>query len=53
MSRFRSLSRGGRLLLALVVGGVVFGIASVVQASIPDSAGVINACYERTSAICA
>ena len=39
MSRLRSLSRGGRLLLALVVGGVVFAIASALQASIPDQPG--------------
>jgi hypothetical protein len=32
--------------LALVVGGAVFGIASVVQADIPDS-GVIHGCYGK------
>jgi hypothetical protein len=48
MSRFRSLGRGGRLLLALVVGGGVFAIASAVQADIPD-AGVIHTCYSKTT----
>jgi collagen triple helix repeat protein len=46
MNRLKGLSRGGRLLVALAVGGVVFGIAAVVQADIPDS-GVINACYGK------
>jgi hypothetical protein len=45
MKRLRGLSRGGRLLLALAVGGAVFGIASAVQASIPDANGVIHGCY--------
>ena len=45
MRRLRGLGRGGRLLLALAVGGAVFGIASVVQASIPDSQNVIHGCY--------
>jgi hypothetical protein len=46
MDRLRRLSRGGRLLLALVVGGAVFGIATAVQADIPD-AGVIHGCYGK------
>jgi hypothetical protein len=46
MDRLRSLSRGGRLLLALAVGGAVFGIATAVQADIPDS-GVIHGCYGK------
>jgi hypothetical protein len=50
MSRLRSLSRGGRLLLALVVGGVVFAIASAVQASMPDANGVIHGCYNTSLA---
>jgi len=45
MHRLRGLSRGGRLLLALVVGGAFFGIATVVQADIPDG-GVIHGCYK-------
>ena len=44
MRRLRSLSVGGRLLVALAVGGALFGIATAVQAVIPDS-GTINACY--------
>src|SRR5690242_2574563 len=46
MHLFRGLGRGGRFLLALAVGGAVFGIASVVQADIPDS-GVIHGCYAK------
>ena len=45
MHRLRDLSRGGRVLVALVVGGAVFGIATAVQASIPDASGVIHGCY--------
>ena len=36
---------GKRLLLALVVAGGLFGVATAVQASIPDANGVIHACY--------
>ena len=46
MSRRQGLSRGGRVVLALVVGGAVFGIATAVQADIPDG-GVIHGCYGR------
>jgi len=46
MDRLLGLSRGGRILLALVVGGAVFGIATAVQADIPDS-GVIHGCYGK------
>jgi len=45
-----ALSRVGRLVLALAVGGVVFGIASAVQASIPDANGVIQGCYNNSLA---
>jgi hypothetical protein len=31
----------------LVVGGAMFGLASAVQASIPDSHGVIHGCYSK------
>jgi hypothetical protein len=48
MSSLRGFSRGGRLLLGLVVGGAVFGIATVVQADIPD-AGVIHSCYQKNN----
>jgi hypothetical protein len=47
MKRFRSLGRGGRLVVALAVGGAVFGIATAVQASIPDASGVIHGCYGK------
>ncbi len=50
MHRLRSLSRGGRLVLALVVGGATFGIATAVQASIPDANGVIHGCYNTSLA---
>src|SRR5262245_33224832 len=46
MSRLRGVSRGGRILLALAVGGAVFGIATAVQADIPDN-GVIHGCYGK------
>jgi hypothetical protein len=46
MGRLRGVSRGSRLLLALAVGGAVFGIATAVQADIPDS-GVIHGCYGK------
>src|SRR5215471_11786254 len=46
MDRLRRLGRGGRLLFAVAVGGAVFGIASAVQADIPD-AGVIHGCYGK------
>jgi hypothetical protein len=45
MGRLWSLSRGSRLLLALAVGGALFGIANVVRADIPDN-GVIHGCYK-------
>jgi hypothetical protein len=48
MDRLRRFRRGGRLLLALAVGGAVFAIASAVQADIPD-AGVIHSCYSKTT----
>ena len=37
MHRLRALSRGVQVLLALAVGGALFGIATAVQADIPDS----------------
>lgn len=46
MGGLRGIGRGGRVLLALAVGGAVFGIAAVVQADIPDG-GVIHGCYAR------
>lgn len=50
MGRLRGLNRCGRLLLAVAAGGAVFGIAAAVQASIPDSNGVIHACYSKSAA---
>ncbi len=47
MSYLTKLGKGSRLLLALAVGGAVFGIASAVQASIPDANGVIHGCYAK------
>src|SRR5262249_61542294 len=46
MYRFRALGRGGRVFLAVVAGGAVFGIATAVHADIPDS-GVIHGCYGK------
>jgi hypothetical protein len=47
MSRYVTRHRrGARLLVALAVGGALFGIAAAVQASIPDPAGVIHGCYK-------
>jgi hypothetical protein len=43
---FKKLGIGGRVLVSLVVAGSVFGIASAVQADIPDS-GVIHGCYGK------
>jgi hypothetical protein len=48
MDRLRRVSRGGRVLLALAVGGALFGIASAVQASIPSANGVIHGCYMKS-----
>jgi hypothetical protein len=50
MYRLRGFSRGGRLLIALVVGGGVFAITSAVYADIPDS-GVIHGCLKSSGAI--
>lgn len=50
MYRLRGMSRGSRLLLAVVVGGATFGIATAVQASIPDASGVIHGCYNTSLA---
>jgi len=49
MHRIRRLGRGGKLLLALAVGGAVFGAVSAVQAAIPDANGVIHGCYQYTT----
>jgi hypothetical protein len=46
MDRLRGLSHSGRLLLALAAAGALFGIASAVQADIPDT-GVVHGCYQK------
>lgn len=46
MTRFRRQGRATKLVVALAVGGALFGIASAVQASIPDAGGVIHGCYK-------
>ncbi len=40
------MSRGARILLALGVAGAAFGIATVVQAAIPDTHGYLHGCYQ-------
>src|SRR6516164_5929343 len=47
MGRLRRLSPTGRLVVVLAVGGAVFGIATAVQAAIPDANGVIHGCYGK------
>ena len=47
MLKLRYPSKSRRLLLGLAVGGAVFGVASAVQASIPDANGSAG---ESTSA---
>lgn len=44
----KRLRFGGRLVVAVAVGGVLFGIATAVQASIPDANGVIHACFNTS-----
>lgn len=50
MDQIRRSTRGGRLFLAVAIGAAVFGIATAVQASIPDANGVIHACYNTSLA---
>lgn len=49
MRSLRRLGRGSRIVLALAVGGALFGVASAVQASIPDANGTIHACYKKNN----
>jgi hypothetical protein len=42
--------RGKRLLVTLAIAGGTFGIASAVQASIPDSNAVVRSCYNTSLA---
>jgi hypothetical protein len=49
---FRVRHKGDRMkrvTIALAVGAAVFGIASAVQASIPDASGIVHACYTNTN----
>lgn len=48
MSWLPDVGRGGRIVLALAVGGAVFGIATAVQADIPDG-GTIHGCYHKAN----
>ena len=50
MHRLRSLGYGGRVLVALAVAGATFGIATAVQASIPDSNAIVHSCYNTSLA---
>jgi hypothetical protein len=50
VGRVGRVGRGGRIVLALAVGGAVFGISTAVQASIPDASGVIHGCYSKSAA---
>ncbi|HST25106.1 MAG TPA: hypothetical protein VLJ76_03865 [Gaiellaceae bacterium] len=44
------LNRVGKVLVTLAVAGGAFGIATAVQASIPDATGVIHGCYNASLA---
>jgi hypothetical protein len=46
MGESRRLGRGSRLFAVVAVAAAVFGVASAVQADIPDS-GVIHGCYGK------
>jgi Phage Tail Collar Domain len=46
----RGLGGSGRLLVALTVGGAIFGLATAVQADIPDS-GTIHSCYTKDGSL--
>ena len=50
MRRVRRPGTVGKLLLAFGVAGAVFGIATAVQASVPDASGVIHGCYNTSLA---
>jgi len=45
-TKIKNLSKAGRIVLALGVAGAAFGIATAVQAAIPDN-GVIHGCYGK------
>jgi hypothetical protein len=44
----KNIGRGGRIVLAFVVAGLAFGLASAVQAAIPSANGSIAGCYQKT-----
>ncbi len=50
MRYVRHLGRGGRVAVALAVGGAVFGIATAVQAGIPDGNAIVHSCYNTSLA---
>ncbi len=50
MGTLKGMSRRARILLAVGVAGAAFGIATVVQAAIPDSHGVLHGCYQVAQA---
>jgi hypothetical protein len=50
MRALSRLSRGGKVLVAVAVAGAAFGLATAVQASIPDASGVVHACYNTSLA---
>jgi hypothetical protein len=49
MRQIRTGSHRLQLALALILGAGLFGIATSVYASIPDSNGLIHGCYAKTS----
>jgi hypothetical protein len=51
MNPFLYLSKSQRILAAVVAGGAAFGLVSVVQAAIPNSSGVISACYQKSTGV--
>jgi hypothetical protein len=46
MGMLKGLGRGSKILLAAGVAGAAFGIATVVQAAIPDSHAIVHSCYQ-------
>jgi hypothetical protein len=50
MSTISRLTPARRLIVCLAVAGAAFGIATAVQASIPDASGIVHACYNTSNA---
>lgn len=46
-SRLNNIGRTGRIVLAVGVAGLAFGLASAVQAAIPSANGTIYGCYAK------